>query len=189
MDKSLGTLLHFWGVFQFTQAQPLPSPHKQCWMRVSRIFFGFQLCIGWGEGELQENFKKDALFYEGTQKQGCQKVFRLSRLVMNSIGGFGTWIKATCSWGPRHLGTFWNLEPPKWHFQWFSRGIFHHRHNVFSSEYTQDWEQCRWNAPGVPRHRTVHTFNRAKPFQIIYAFNFIRWCSFFVSSYGRRRWK
>ena len=39
MDKSLGTLLRFWGVFQFTQVQPLPSPHKQCWTRVSRIFF------------------------------------------------------------------------------------------------------------------------------------------------------
>ena len=62
MDKSLGTLLHFWGVFQFTQVQPLPSPHKQCWTRVSRIFSEFQLCIGWGEGELQENFEKDALF-------------------------------------------------------------------------------------------------------------------------------
>ena len=62
MDKSLGTLLHFWGVFQFTQVQPLPSPHKQCWTRVSRIFSEFQLCIGWGEGELQENFEKGALF-------------------------------------------------------------------------------------------------------------------------------
>ena len=39
VDKSLETLLHFWGVFQFTQVQPLPSPHKQCWTRVSRIFF------------------------------------------------------------------------------------------------------------------------------------------------------
>ena len=38
MDKSLGTLLRFWGVFQFTQVQPLPSPHKQCWTRVSRFF-------------------------------------------------------------------------------------------------------------------------------------------------------
>ena len=37
MDKSLGTLA-FLGVFQFTQVQPLPSPHKQCWTRVSRIF-------------------------------------------------------------------------------------------------------------------------------------------------------
>ena len=60
MDKSLGTLLRFWGVFQFTQVQPLPSPHKQCWMRVSRIFSEIQLCIGWGEGELQENFENDA---------------------------------------------------------------------------------------------------------------------------------
>ena len=42
------------GHFQFTQVQPFPSPHKQCWMHVSRIFFEFQLCIGWGEGELQE---------------------------------------------------------------------------------------------------------------------------------------
>ena len=40
----------------------LPSPHKQCWTHISRIVSEFQLCIGWGEGELQENFKKDALF-------------------------------------------------------------------------------------------------------------------------------
>ena len=60
MDKCLGTLLHFWGVFQFTQAHPSPLPHNQCWTRVSRILHK----VG---GELQENFKKDALFYEGTQ--------------------------------------------------------------------------------------------------------------------------
>ena len=28
-DKRLGTFLHFWGVFQFTQVQQLLSPHKQ----------------------------------------------------------------------------------------------------------------------------------------------------------------
>ena len=61
MDKSLGTLLRFWGVFQFTQVQPLPSPHKQCWTRVSRIFSEIQLCVGWGEGELHENFENDAV--------------------------------------------------------------------------------------------------------------------------------
>ena len=60
MDKSLGTHFHFWDVFQFTQVQPLPSPHKQWWTPISRIFFEFQLCIGWGEGELQEIFEKDA---------------------------------------------------------------------------------------------------------------------------------
>ena len=62
MDESLGTPLHFWGVFQFTQVPPLRSPHKQCWTRFSRIFSEFQLCIEWGEGELQEKFEKDALF-------------------------------------------------------------------------------------------------------------------------------
>ena len=30
-------------------------------------------------------------------------------------------------------------------FPGFSRAIFHHRHHVFSSEYTQDWEQCCLN--------------------------------------------
>ena len=51
MDKSLGTLLHFWGVFQFTQAQPLPSPHQRYWTRASRIFSESQLCMGLrGEG-------------------------------------------------------------------------------------------------------------------------------------------
>ena len=69
MDKSLGTLLRFSGVFQFTQVKPLPSPHKQRWTHVSKISSEFQLCIGWGgEGELQQNFEKDALFWEGTGK-------------------------------------------------------------------------------------------------------------------------
>ena len=58
MDKSLGTLLHFWGIFQFTHAQPLASPRKHWWTRVSRIFSEFQLCIGWGEGELQKISKR-----------------------------------------------------------------------------------------------------------------------------------
>ena len=68
MDKRLGTLLHFWDVFQFSQVQPLPSPLKQYWTRVSRIFSKFQLCVGWGEEELQENFEKNALSKEGTKK-------------------------------------------------------------------------------------------------------------------------
>ena len=49
----------------FSNAQPLPSPHKQSWTRAYRIFLEFQLCTGWGEGELQDNFEKDGLFYEG----------------------------------------------------------------------------------------------------------------------------
>ena len=58
-----------WDTFAFggrfpihTGPTPRPSPHKQYWTRVSRIFSEFQLCIGWGEGDLQENFEKDALF-------------------------------------------------------------------------------------------------------------------------------
>ena len=57
-----------WDTFAFLGRFPIhtgptpPSPHKQCWTRVSRIFSEFQLCIGWGEGELQENFENDALF-------------------------------------------------------------------------------------------------------------------------------
>ena len=41
-----------------------PSPHLT--NNVGRVypdlFSEFQFCIGWGEGELQENFEKDALF-------------------------------------------------------------------------------------------------------------------------------
>ena len=34
-----------------------------CWTPVSRVFFSeFQLCIGLGEGELQQNFENAALF-------------------------------------------------------------------------------------------------------------------------------
>ena len=68
MDKSLGTLLRFWGVFQFTQVQPSPHPTYNVGRVYPEFFSEFQLCIGWGEGELQENFEKDALLYEGSEK-------------------------------------------------------------------------------------------------------------------------
>ena len=48
MDKSLGTLLRFWGVFQFTQVQPLPSPNKQCCTHVHSEFFPFNFVQGGG---------------------------------------------------------------------------------------------------------------------------------------------
>ena len=35
---------------------------------ILHFFSEFQLCIGWGEGELQENFEKGALFCKGTEK-------------------------------------------------------------------------------------------------------------------------
>ena len=59
MDKSLGTLLRFWGVFQFTQVQPLPSPHKQCWTRVSRIFFRVSTLYRVGGGRTARKFRKE----------------------------------------------------------------------------------------------------------------------------------
>ena len=58
VDKSLGTLLRFWGVFQFTQVQPLPSPHKQCWTRVSRIFFRVSTLYRVGGGRTARKFWK-----------------------------------------------------------------------------------------------------------------------------------
>ena len=67
MDKSLGTLLLFWGV-QFTQVQPLPSPHKQCWTRVSRFFFEFQLCIGCGGESTAINLRKGCTALRGNQE-------------------------------------------------------------------------------------------------------------------------
>ena len=77
MDKRLGRdTFAFLGRFPIHTCPTLPSPHKQRWMRVFRLFCEFQLCILWGggggvvgkEGELQENFEKEAIFYEGTQK-------------------------------------------------------------------------------------------------------------------------
>ena len=62
MDKSLGALRHFWDVFQFTQSQLLPSPLQTMLDARIQNFSEFQVCIGWGEEELQDNFEKDALF-------------------------------------------------------------------------------------------------------------------------------
>ena len=68
MDKSLGALSRFWGVFQFTQVQPLPSPHKRCCTRVSRIFSEFQLCIVWGGGRTARKFWKVCTALRGNRE-------------------------------------------------------------------------------------------------------------------------
>ena len=72
MDRSLGTLLHLWGLFQFTQ-DPTSPPTPQTTLdtsikNVSTLDTTIKNCVGWGKGELQENLEKDALFNEGTQK-------------------------------------------------------------------------------------------------------------------------
>ena len=49
----------------------------------------FQLCVVWGEGELQEHFKKDVLFYEGSQiLQKNINTGLLSRGLLSMIVGY-----------------------------------------------------------------------------------------------------
>ena len=71
MDKSLGILLHFWGVFLFTQVQPLLSRHKQCWTRVSRTFFRVSTLyrVGGGRtGKTGRNFRKGCTVLRGNRE-------------------------------------------------------------------------------------------------------------------------
>ena len=90
MDKSLGTLLRFWGVFQFTQVQPLPSPHKQCWTRVSRIFFRVSTLYRVGEARTARKFRKRCTVLRGNRGitkilQYCPKDFCPGLKAMNSV--------------------------------------------------------------------------------------------------------
>ena len=62
MDKVLG---HFCFARAFSNShRSNPSLHPtNNFGRVYEEFFSeFQFCVGWGEGEMQENFEKDALF-------------------------------------------------------------------------------------------------------------------------------
>ena len=56
----------------------MKTENKQHWTLVSRIFSEFQLCIGWGKGELQENSVRDLLFYGGIQN--LQKIMNTALL-------------------------------------------------------------------------------------------------------------
>ena len=66
MDKSLGTLLHFWGVFQFRQVQPLPSPHKRCC--VSRIVFRVSTLYRVGERRTARKFRNRCTVLRGNRE-------------------------------------------------------------------------------------------------------------------------
>ena len=94
MDKSLGTLLSFWGVFQFTQVQPLPSPPKQCWTRVSRVATLYRV----GEGRTERKFRKGCPILRGNReitekyeycstvpRTFCPGLWLLRRLMMFSL--------------------------------------------------------------------------------------------------------
>ena len=76
-QKSWDTLAFLWH-FPIHTIMPNPSPHPTSWICVVRILSEFQICIGWGEGELQENFENDALFYKGTYK--LQKIMSTALL-------------------------------------------------------------------------------------------------------------
>ena len=68
MDKSLGHSIGI-GEALFKSHMPNLSPTPQTRMDVCiQNCFQFQLCIGCGEGELQDIFQKVALFYKGSQK-------------------------------------------------------------------------------------------------------------------------
>ena len=56
MDKSFGSFLHFGGVFNSHMLNPYPSPQAKLDACIQN-FSEFELCRGWGEGELQENFE------------------------------------------------------------------------------------------------------------------------------------
>ena len=121
-------------------------------------------------------------------QQGCQKVFK-QQADNEQQAALELALK----------GIFSKLEPRKWHFQGFSRANFHREQHVVLSEYMQNWEQCRQNVPGVPRHHTVRKFHRSKPlFKHSMSFktgkrklyNFIRWCIFLLAVvYAKRRGK
>ena len=67
--KALG---HFCisGVFSNSHSsQTLPSTHKQSWIHISRIFFKFQLWIGWG-GRTARQFQKGCIACEQAYDRG-----------------------------------------------------------------------------------------------------------------------
>ena len=82
------------------------------------------------------------------------KKFLSTTLIMNS----------TRLWNSHQMHKFLRAEVPRTSLKFrvlemafpeVSRGtavhcIFHCGRHVVSSEYMQDWEQCRWNVPGIP---------------------------------------
>ena len=62
MDRSLGTFYIFGGFSNSLRPNSSPHPTNKVGSMFLEFFSEFQLCIGWGEGKLQENFKKDVVY-------------------------------------------------------------------------------------------------------------------------------
>ena len=68
LDKSLRTLLQFWGVFLFTQIQALPSLQNKSWTCVSRIFFRVSTLHKLGGGRTVRKFQNRRTFLWGIRE-------------------------------------------------------------------------------------------------------------------------
>ena len=58
MDKSLGTLLHFWVFSNSHRSNPSPHTTNNVGCMYPEFFSEFQLCIGWGGGRDARKFRK-----------------------------------------------------------------------------------------------------------------------------------
>ena len=133
MDKSLRIILNFWGVFQFTHTLPHPaSPHKQRWTHVSRIFFPSLYRAG--EGELQENFEKDALFYDSL----CMDIPLGPPIVSERRGGGGSvhWLFYEGAWKlQKVINTIMNTEIMNTFPKTFVQDCSYFYHHYFPSSH------------------------------------------------------
>ena len=79
MDIGLGTLLYLWSSFLIhTCSAPPPSAQTTLDACIQNFFSEFHYCVGWQEGEVPENFEKDALFNKGTHQ-------RLQKIVITAL--------------------------------------------------------------------------------------------------------
>ena len=68
LDKSLRTLLQFWGIFLFTQKQALPYSQNKSWTCVSRIFFRVSTLHNLGGGRTARKFQNRCTFLWGIRE-------------------------------------------------------------------------------------------------------------------------
>ena len=78
-----------------------------------------QLCIGWGEGELQENFEKDALFDDNlcTDNLFSSQIFTEERR-KGGWGGGGVCTQGIL-WGSPEIGESYEYYHEYWNYEYF----------------------------------------------------------------------